>query len=429
MMRYFEVKKSNPLNGSVNILGSKNSSLGLLAACCLSDSPVILEKVPMISDIMAMLDICKDLGVNVSFQGSSLYIDPSRIYNSEISPKKAASLRASYYFVGSLLTKMKKVTIGYPGGDNFGSRPIDQHIKGFEALGAKVTFYNDFYTVEADVLTGSEIYFDGITSGATINIMLSAVLARGKTILHNAARDPEVVDVAIFLNEMGAKIKGAGTSTITIEGVTSLNGCTHTVIPDRLTAGAFLMSAGVTGGCVEVRGVIPAHLVSCTAKLEETGLHIEAEDDRIKAYAGEKLKGVNIKATMYPGFATDFQQPITAMLVNSESHSTIIDTVFPERFNHCIQLNRMGADIIFREGSVIVPGNRILTGAWVHASDVRAGICLVLAGLSAEGTTYITGIEHIERGYENIIRDFRSLGAEIELHEDDAIDDEIAQQV
>jgi UDP-N-acetylglucosamine 1-carboxyvinyltransferase len=287
------------------------------------------------------------------------------------------------------------------------------------ALGARFEFYNDYYTVEAERLKGADIYFDVITSGATINLLLASVLADGRTILRNAARDPEVVDLAVFLNSMGARIKGAGTSTITINGVEGLLGCTYSVIPDRLIAGSFLIGAGATGGSVAVHDVIPEHLVSCTSKLEEAGLLIETGDDYVKASCLSKLNGLTVKTGMYPGFATDYQQPLTAMLLGAENHSTIIDTVYPGRFGHCLQLNRMGADIIFREGSVVVPGGRRLKGTWVHASDVRAGLCLILAGLMAEGTTYITGIEHIERGYTDISGKFSALGAEITMREDE----------
>lgn len=423
-MRWIEVSNNNPLRGSVVIPGAKNSSLGLIPACCLSNETIILKNIPDISDVQLVCDISEDIGLKVHKKENLLIIDPTKVHSAVIEPKKAASYRASYYFIGALLAKFRKVTIGYPGGDNFGSRPIDQHVKGLEALGARFAFYNDHYTVEAEKLTGADIYFDVISCGATINLLLAAVLAEGKTTLHNAARDPEVVDIAVFINKMGGSIKGAGTDIITIEGVKYLTGCTHAVIPDRLIAGSLLMSAGITGGDVTVKDIIPEHLLSCTAKLEEAGLYIETEDNFIRAIPQGKINGVNIKAAMYPGFATDLQQPLTAMLVGASSHSVIIDTVYPGRFKHCIQLNRMGADIIHRDGSIVVPGNRILKGAWVHASDIRAGISLILAGLAAEGTTCITGVEHIERGYENILDTFASLGANVKMCEDGSLIEE-----
>jgi len=416
-MRWLEITKGNSLKGSISIPGSKNSSLPLLAACCLCNEKVILKNIPNISDVNLVCDIAENIGMKIIIKADKYILDPSNIYSSLIDHNKSAHFRASYYFAGALIAKFKMVSIGYPGGDDFGSRPIDQHIKGLEALGAKFTFYDDFYEVEADKLIGADIYLDVISSGATINIMLAAVLAEGKTILRNVAKDPEVVDVAIFLNEMGALVKGAGTDIITIEGVKTLGGCTHFAIPDRLIAGSFLMAAAITGGNIKVCGVIPEHLISCTAKLEEAGVCIEGGNNFIRAYTVEKIQGINVKATMYPGFATDLQQPLTSMMIGASSHSVIIDTVYPGRFNHCHELNRMGADIIIKEGSAIIPGNRSLKGAWVNASDVRAGISLILAGLIAEGTTYITGVEHIERGYADIVKDFVSLGANIKLIE------------
>ncbi|MBU3190348.1 UDP-N-acetylglucosamine 1-carboxyvinyltransferase [Clostridium bowmanii] len=429
-MRWLEITRSNSLTGSITIPGSKNSSLPLLAACCLCDEEVTLKNIPNISDVSLVCDIAKDIGMKIVINNDKLILDPSNIHSSLIDHNKSAHFRASYYFAGALLGKFKRVSIGYPGGDDFGSRPIDQHIKGLEALGAKFNFYNDYYVVEAEKLIGADIYLDVISSGATINIMLAAVLAEGKTILRNVARDPEVVDVAMFLNEMGACVKGAGTDLIIIEGVKTLGGGTHCAIPDRLIAGSYLMAAAITGGNIKVQGIIPEHLISCTAKLKEAGVCIEEGNDFIRAYTDDKIQGINVKATMYPGFATDLQQPLTSMMLVASSHSVITDTVYPGRFNNCHELNRMGADIIIKEGSVTIPGNRSLKGAWVNASDVRAGISLILAGLIAEGTTYITGVEHIERGYVDIVKDFVSLGANIKLvekiEEEEQEDDEEA---
>lgn len=416
-MRWLEVSRSNSLTGSITIPGSKNSSLPLLAACCLCDEKIIFKNIPNISDISLVCDIAENIGMKIISEEDKLIFDPSKIHSSIIDPEKSAHFRAAYYFAGALLVKCKMVSIGYPGGDDFGSRPIDQHIKGLEALGAKFSFYTDHYVVSADKLIGADIYFDVISSGATINIMLAAVLAEGKTILRNVARDPEVVDVAIFLNKMGAKVKGAGTDIITIEGVKNLGGCTHSVIPDRLIAASFLMAAAITGGDIRAEGIIPEHLISCTAKLEEAGVCIETGNNFIRAYTEGEFQGINVKAAMYPGFATDLQQPLTSMLISASSHSVIVDTVYPGRFNHCHELNRMGADIIIKEGSATIPGNRCLKGALVNASDVRAGISLILAGLTAEGTTYITGVEHIERGYVDIVETFVSLGANMKLVE------------
>lgn len=427
-MRYLEVNKCKKLNGSIKAPGSKNSSLGLVAASCLCDEPVILRNIPDILDLKAIYEIASDIGLKITDTGEYMLLDPRDIKSSEINPEKSSMFRASYYFIGSLIHRFKRVSIGYPGGDNFGSRPIDQHIKGFEALGAKVTFLKNYYVVEAENLIGTDIYFDVITSGATINMMLAASRAKGRTTLRNAARDPEIVDIAIFLNKMGAKIKGAGTNTITIDGVDEMNCCDHTVIPDRLIAGAFLMAAGITGGSVTVEDIIPEHLDSCIAKLLEIGIDFEIGENYITAHGPQKLSGVNIKTSMYPGFATDFQQPITALLTIADGSSKIIDSIFPGRFKHCSQLNRMCADIIVKDGSAVIPGNRSLKGAWVHASDVRAGICLILAGLAAEGATYITGVEHIERGYAEIVEAFNSLGAPIKQFDNDEISIECAYE-
>lgn len=417
-MRYIEVRNKGELKGKITVPGSKNSALALLSACCLASNPITLLNIPDISDVRLLCMLGEEIGLKVESIGATYVLDPSTLHSSVISPSKSSSYRAAYYFVGALLSKFKIVTIGYPGGDDFGSRPIDQHIKGLEALGARFTFYDNYYTVEADKLTGADIYFDLITSGATINVMLAAVLAEGRTVLRNAARDPEVVDTAIFLQKMGARIRGAGTEVITIDGVKELNGCTHSVIPDRLVAASFLMAAGTAGGDITVENIIPEHLFSCTAKLEEAGLGLEYGEDYIRAYKYQEFNGINVKTAMYPGFATDLQQPLTAMLIGANEHSIITDTVYPERNNHCIQLNKMGADIIIRDDHFVISGKRKLLGTWVNASDLRAGICLILAGLSAKGTTYITGIEHIERGYSDIVAAFVSLGADITICDD-----------
>jgi UDP-N-acetylglucosamine 1-carboxyvinyltransferase len=416
-----EVRNSGPLKGKITVPGSKNSSLALLSACCMASGTVVLSNVPNISDVRLLCEIAEEIGLNVEIQGNTYVLAPEGIHSSIINIEKSVSYRAAYYFIGALLARFKKVTIGYPGGDDFGSRPIDQHIKGLEKLGAKFTFYKDYYTVDADKLIGTDIYFDVITSGATINVMLAAVLAEGRTVLRNAARDPEVVDTAILLQKMGAKIRGAGTSIITIEGVEKLGGCSHTVIPDRLVAGSLLIAAGVTDGDITVENIIPEHLFACTAKLEEAGLGLEYGTDYIRAFRYQDINGINVKTAMYPGFATDLQQPLTTMLVYGQSHSTITDTIYPGRYNHCIQLNKMGADIIIKDECFIIPGMRKLSGALVQATDVRAGICLILAGLCASGTTYITGIEHVERGYTDIVEAFSSLGADIAIYEDSEI--------
>lgn len=426
-MKYLEVNCSSPLKGNVKVPGSKNSSLGILAACCLADEPVYLENIPYITDIDVFCDIGKNIGMKTNRSNGILAVDPTTIHTSLIDPQKSSSFRTAYYFIGSLLAKFKKVAVGFPGGDNFGPRPIDQHIKGFKALGASVTFYENHYIIEAEKLTGTDIYFDVITSGATINLMLAAALARGRTVLHNAARDPEVVDIAILLNKMGGKIYGAGTDTIRIEGVPQLGGCSHQVIPDRLIAGAFLVAAGVTGGEIVIDDIIPEHLDSCIEKLIEIGVDIKRRDSSLIAHGGGRLKATRVRTGMYPVFASDLQQPITALLLKAHGRSTISDRIYPQRFNHCEQLKRMGADITVKSGVARINSYKPLKGAWVHASDIRAGTCLVLAGLIAEGTTYITGVEHIERGYEDAVKVFTKLGADIKLHND--ADADVAEEL
>lgn len=414
-MKWLEINCSNPLKGNIKIQGSKNSSLALLAACCLAEEPVVLENIPDITDIKVVCNILTEIGTSIKIENNTYTIDPRGIKNSEISEKNSSAFRAAYYFIGALLAKKKKVTIGYPGGDNFVSRPIDQHIKGLMALGANIEYYEKYYTVEAETLKGTEIFFDIITCGATINVMLAAVLAKGKTTLYNAAKDPEVVDTAVLLNRMGAKIFGAGTETIRIIGVSQLGGCEHAAAPDRLIAGSYLIAAGITGGEICVEDVIPEHLNACMDKLTEIGMLFDVSDNSVKAKLGKRIKATRLRTGKYPMFESDFQQPVTVLLLKALGRSIISDKIYPKRFNHCEQLNRMGADIYAGNGIARIKSHRKLTGTWVHAGDIRAGTSLVLAGLMAEGTTRITGVEHIERGYENIVGDLTKLGASIKL--------------
>lgn len=417
-MRYIQVETSRPLNGSVHIPGSKNSSLALLAAACLADDVVMLEGIPDLDDMKQIAGIARDIGLDMQrLANGDVRLDPRYIHSATIDPGKASAYRASYYFAGALLAKFGRVTVGFPGGDDFKSRPIDQHIKAFQQLGATVTLHDDYFVVEAAELAGADIYFDTITYGATINAMLAAVRAKGRTTLRQAAVDPEVVDVAALLNRLGARIYGAGTDCVRIEGVPYLNGGLHAAIPDRLVAGSFLMAAGMNGGQVTVRDAVPEHMGSCLAKLKEVGLEIEVGESGVTATASGKIKATRIRTSMYPGFATDQQQPMTALLLRAGGKSIVTENVFPHRFNHIHQLSRMGAEIERRGNSAFIKGGRPLVGGWVHATDVRAGTCLVLAGLAAEGQTNITGVEHVERGYTDLIGCFRSLGANISLVE------------
>ncbi|MEI5907466.1 UDP-N-acetylglucosamine 1-carboxyvinyltransferase [Bacillus spongiae] len=418
-MKWLRVEKSGPINGTINIPGSKNSSLAILTATLLSDDKVTLHNIPKIYDNKIICELMKKCGADVLWQNDEIVIHPQNVQTGNVDPVKSSTYRASYYFIGALLKKMKKVTIGYPGGDNFVSRPIDQHIKALTALGATVTFKENEYIIEAEKLVGAQIYFDTITSGATMNTIMAAVLAEGKTILKNAARDPEVVDLANFLNHLGAKITGAGTHTITIVGVNKLKGGKYSVIPDRLIAGAFLMFPGLNRGRITVNNVIPDHLSSCISKLREIGLKIDIglnNNSITSTYIGP-LKATRIRTGMYPLFPTDLQQPMTALLLKAHGKSIISEKVYPHRFNHCSQLLRLGAKIEVKQGVSFVSRSENLKGAVLKASDVRAGTCLIMAGAMSEGATIISGVEHLERGYDDILRSFRSIGIKISMFE------------
>ena len=417
-MKWLEINHNAPLNGSVKVQGSKNSSLALIVSSCLAGSEVIIENVPDISDIHVTRDLLSLTGADVSFSDNTLRVDPTQICNSFIYPESSQSVRVAYYFIGALLAKHKGVAVAYPGGDKIGPRPIDQHVKGLRALGAEFTFYNDYYVVKADRLVGNDIYFDVITCGATINVMLAATLAKGKTVIHNAARDPEVVDVAVFLNKMGAYITGAGTDTIKIRGVEGLSGCTHQCIPDRIMSGTFLMAAGITKGNVSLAGAEVNHLSACIDKLREIGLSVERDGDVITANYSGIQRATSITTGMYPMFATDYQQPATVLLLNANGRSSVTELVYPHRFSHCHELNLMGADIRMRHNTAYIDGVRELRGADVTATDIRSGMALILAALCAKGRSRIFGVEHIERGLEDMLGTFRALGADISVGED-----------
>jgi len=417
-MKQIVVNPGSPFGGAVSVPGSKNSSLALMAAACLSDEPVLLRGIPKITDLDVFSRIGEDIGLIIyRDEDNAVLIDPRGIRSTVVDPARASAFRTAYYFIGALLAKHGKVSMGYPGGDDFVSRPIDQHIKALMAMGAKFVFHTDYYEVECANLRGADIYFDTISSGATINAMLAAARATGRTTLRQAARDPEVVDTAQLLIKMGAKIRGAGSDTITIEGVGHLRGCTYTAIPDRLIAGAFLIAAGATNGIVTVNDVIPEHLGSCIAKLREIGMEVEEGDQAVTAYAAGRLRPTRVRTAMYPGFPTDLQQPLTALLTRIPGTSLVADRIYPKRYQHVPQLNRMGARIDVRSGVARIKGGTPLRGTLVHASDVRAGICLLVAALTAEGTTSIAGVRHIERGYENIAASFRALGADVTMRD------------
>lgn len=407
------VEGGNPLKGEVRISGAKNSAVALLPATILAESPVTIEGLPNISDVDTLCHLLEEIGGSVSKQGQDIYVDPSRMISMPLPNGRVKKLRASYYFMGAMLGRFKKAVIGLPGGCHLGPRPIDQHIKGFEALGAEVTNEQGAIYLRADELRGARIYLDVVSVGATINIMLAAVKAKGKTVIENAAKEPEIIDVATLLTSMGAKIKGAGTDVIRIEGVDSLHGCQHTIIPDRIEAGTYVIMAAAMGEEVLIDNVIPQHMESLLAKLREMGVSIDQRDDQLLISRSKTLTSVDIKTLVYPGFPTDLQQPFTSLLTQAVGTGVVTDTIYQARFKHIDELRRMNANIKVEGSSAIVNGPVNLQGAKVKASDLRAGAALIVAGLLAKGVTEITGLDHIDRGYENLTEKLTNLGAKI----------------
>lgn len=412
-MEKLMIEGGHTLRGTVRISGAKNSAVALLPATILAEDVVTLEGMPNISDIQTLKDLLQDIGGTVTQDGNDLTIDSTKMVPMPLPNGKVKRLRASYYFMGAMLGRFKKAVIGMPGGCNLGPRPIDQHIKGFEALGAKVTNERGAVYLRADELVGAKIYLDVVSVGATINIMLAAVRAKGKTIIENAAKEPEIIDVATLLNSMGANIKGAGTDVIRIEGVDKLHGCRHTIIPDRIEAGTYTIIAAAKGEEVIIDNVIPTHLESLTAKLREMGVTIIEEDDRLIVRKNKMLESVDIKTLVYPGFPTDLQQPFTALLTQANGTGIVTDTIYQSRFKHVDELRRMNANIKVEGSSAVVTGPVPLQGAKVKASDLRAGAALVVSGLVANGITEIVGLDHIDRGYSQLTEKLSALGAVI----------------
>lgn len=419
-MKKIVIKGNRPLAGEVTISGAKNSAVALIPAAILADSPVILEGVPDIQDVHSLIEILEIMGATVHFSNNILEIDPREVVSIPMPHGKINSLRASYYFMGTLLGKFGEAVVGLPGGCYLGPRPIDLHVKGFEALGAEVTNEHGamYLRTENKGLRGNRIFMDVVSVGATINVMLAAVKAKGQTVIENAAREPEIIDVATLLNNMGAKVRGAGTDVIRIEGIETLHGCRHFMIPDRIEAGTYLALAAAVGNGIKVKNVIFEHLESFIAKLQEIGVHMKISEDEIEVYPSKELKPANIMTYPYPGFATDLQQPLTALLLMTTGTSEIIDTIYAKRVNHVPELARMGADITVEGNMIIVNGPNKLHGTEVVASDLRAGACLVIAGLLAEGTTTIYNVDYILRGYDHIIEKLTALGASIEMIEE-----------
>ncbi|HEU5139177.1 MAG TPA: UDP-N-acetylglucosamine 1-carboxyvinyltransferase [Bacillales bacterium] len=402
-----------PLKGTVQISGAKNSAVALIPAAILASSPVTIDYLPDISDVRILSKLLEEIGGKVDFEDHTLRVQPENMISMPLPNGRVKKLRASYYLMGAMLGRFKKAVIGLPGGCNIGPRPIDQHIKGFEALGAEVTNEQGAIYLRADELRGARIYLDVVSVGATINIMLAAVKAKGRTIIENAAKEPEIIDVATLLSSMGARIKGAGTDVIRIDGVEELHGCRHTIIPDRIEAGTYMIVAAAMGKEVLIDNVISQHVEPLTAKLREMGVNIEFGDDQLFISDTEHLKHVDIKTLVHPGFPTDLQQPITSLLTRAHGTSLVTDTIYSSRFKHIDELRRMGADLKVEGHSAIINGPLELQGAKVKATDLRAGAALVVAGLMAEGVTEISGLEYIDRGYSDLVEKLNGLGAKI----------------
>lgn len=411
------VKGGNRLVGAVKTSGAKNAVLPIIAASILGTTPSHLDEVPMLEDVHTISEVLKCLGLAVecSPEKNVLDIDSTEITSYEAPYELVRTMRASFLVMGPLLARIGKARISMPGGCAIGARPIDIHLKGFEALGVKIEQGHGYIEASApEGLKGTSIYFDFPSVGATENIMMAASLAEGTTILENAAEEPEIVDLANYLNKMGAKIRGAGTDTIRIEGVDKLHGADYTIIPDRIEAGTYMIAAAMTGGDIVVENVLPEHQKPLIAKLREAGAVVEEDIDKVRVIGKNQLKAVSIKTLPYPGFPTDMQAQMMAMMVIAEGRSKVTETVFENRFMHVVELNRMGAQISTEGRSAVIDGPCKLTGCDVRATDLRAGAAMILAGLVAEGTTRIGDLHHIDRGYENIVAKLKKLGADIE---------------
>lgn len=412
-MDVYKITGGKRLQGSIKVSGAKNSAVALIPASILADSPVTIEGLPEISDVLTLQALIEDIGGKVTLDKEQMIIDPTEIISMPLPNGNVKKLRASYYFMGAMLGRFKHAAIGLPGGCHLGPRPIDQHIKGFEALGAKVTNEHGAIYLRAEELRGAKIYLDVASVGATINIMLAAVLATGRTTIENAAKEPEIIDVATLLTNMGAKIKGAGTNIIRIDGVENLHGTRHTIIPDRIEAGTFMIMAAAAGDGVTIENVIPFHVEALTAKLREMGVEVIERDEQIFIPKAKELQSVDVKTLVYPGFPTDLQQPFSVLLSQATGTSVITDTVYSARFKQIDEIGRMSAKARVEGSSAILSGPTQLEAAIVRATDLRAGAALVLAGLLADGETEVREIQHIERGYGSLIDKLRGLGAEI----------------
>lgn len=416
-MKIIKIKGGNILKGKIEVSGAKNAAVALIPASILSDDIATIYNVPEITDIVALEEILRVLNCKTDIDKDRMTIDTKNMQNIEIGEEISQKLRASYYFMGALLGKYHKVSMYFPGGCSIGARPIDLHLKGFEALGAKVENNKNQYIVSADKLKGADIYLDFASVGATINIMLAAVKAEGTTTIDNAAKEPEIVNVATYLNSMGAKISGAGTSKITIKGVKKLSRAMGEIIPDRIEAGTYIIIGALTGDKLRIEKLIPEHIEALISKLEEMKVDIKVGEDYVEVSKMDNLLPVNIKTAVYPGFATDLQQPLTVLQTQCNGKSTVTETIYENRFMHIAYLNEMGAKITTNNTKAIIEGKTNLKGCEVAATDLRGGAAMVEAGLIAKGTTIITKPEHILRGYSNIIKKLKKVGAEISVEE------------
>ena len=419
-MKKIVINGGRPLKGEVTISGAKNSVVALIPATILADDIVTLDGVPDISDVASLIEIMTIMGAKIERKEDSLIIDPRGVKNMPMPFGKINSLRASYYFYGSLLGRYGQATVGLPGGCDLGPRPIDLHLKAFEAMGAAMTMDGSSMKLATNgkPLQGANIYMDTVSVGATINTILAAVKAEGRTVIENAAREPEIIDVVTLLNNMGAHIRGAGTDIIIIDGVPHLHGTRHQVIPDRIEAGTYIALAAAIGEGIQINNVLYEHLESYIAKLEEMGVRMTISEDSIFVEKQTGLKAIQIKTSPYPGFATDLQQPITPLLLTAVGRGRIVDTIYEKRVNHVPELAKMGANISTLNDHIIYEGPNQLTGSSVKATDLRAGAALVIAGLMASGKTEITNVEYILRGYSDIIHKLTQLGADIQLVEE-----------
>lgn len=424
-MENFVIKGGNELFGEVNISGAKNAAVAIIPAAILAEDVVRIENIPQISDVQLIVKILDSMGAEIKLiNKNTIEVNSSNIQNKQVPYELASHFRASYYLIGAMLGRFKQAEVALPGGCNFGVRPIDQHIKGFEMLGANVDIVDGMVCAKADKLVGASIYMDVVSVGATINVMLAAVRARGLTVIENAAKEPHIVDLANFLNSMGADVRGAGTDVIKIHGVEKMHGCTYSIIPDQIEAGTYMVAAAACGGDVLVKNVIPKHLESITAKLEEAGAEVIEYDEAVRVTRFKELKKCNVKTMPHPGFPTDMQPQMAVLLSIAQGTSILNESVWDNRFQYIGQLSRMGANIQVEGNIAVIQGVDKLTGVEVKATDLRAGAAMIIAGLVAEGTTTVSSIQFVDRGYEDVVAKFGALGGDIrrvEVEEDKAV--------